>query len=76
MATCIVSLTMRALAVTRVTALVADVLSLPITSTAGGPLPGSLLGRARGPSSPTFRRYRCALVSHAVHVALTAAHSV
>ena len=30
---------MRALAVTRVTALVADVLSLPITSTAGWPLP-------------------------------------
>ena len=36
---------------------------------------GSLLGRARGPSSPTFRRSRCALVSHAVHVALTAAHT-
>ena len=30
---------MRALTVTRVLALVADVLSLPITSTAGGPLP-------------------------------------
>ena len=39
MATFLVSLSMRALAVTRVTALVAYVLSLPITSTAGGPLP-------------------------------------
>ena len=45
---------MRALAVTRVTALVADVLSLPITSTAGGPLPWSRFFLSLFPF-PSFR---------------------